>query len=49
MAEKVGLVPILRAGLGMVEGAWKLMLQAEVWHLGLYQDEETLQPTSLLL
>jgi uracil phosphoribosyltransferase len=44
MAEKVGLVPILRAGLGMVEGAWELMPQAEVWHLGLYRDERTLRP-----
>lgn len=42
--EKVGLVPILRAGLGMVDGAWMLMPQAEVWHLGLYRDEETLEP-----
>ncbi|HHY55493.1 MAG TPA: uracil phosphoribosyltransferase [Chloroflexi bacterium] len=46
MAEKVGLVPILRAGLGMVEGAWKLLPQAEVWHLGLYRDERTLKPVS---
>lgn len=44
MAEKVGLVPILRAGLGMVEGAWELLPQAEVWHLGLYRDEHTLRP-----
>jgi uracil phosphoribosyltransferase len=42
--EKVGLVPILRAGLGMVEGAWRLLPQAEVWHLGLYRDEQTLRP-----
>ena len=46
MAEKVGLVPIFRAGLGMVEGAWRLLPQAEVWHLGLYRDERTLQPVS---
>ena len=46
MAEKVGLVPILRAGLGMVEGAWRLLPQAEVWHLGLYRDERTLKPVS---
>ena len=39
-----GLVPILRAGLGMVEGAWTLLPQAEVWHLGLYRDERTLRP-----
>ena len=44
MAEKVGLIPILRAGLGMVDGAWELMPQAEVWHLGLYRDERTLEP-----
>lgn len=44
MAQKVGLVPILRAGLGMVEGAWELLPQAEVWHLGLYRDETTLEP-----
>jgi uracil phosphoribosyltransferase len=44
MAQPIGLVPILRAGLGMVEGAWRLLPQAEVWHLGLYRDERTLQP-----
>jgi uracil phosphoribosyltransferase len=44
MAQRVGLVPILRAGLGMVEGAWGLLPQAEVWHLGIYRDEETLRP-----
>lgn len=44
MAEKIGLVPILRAGLGMVDGAWRLLPQAEVWHLGLYRDERTLRP-----
>ena len=42
--EKIGLVPILRAGLGMVEGIWKLLPQAEVWHIGLYRDERTLKP-----
>lgn len=44
MGEKIGLVPILRAGLGMVDGAWRLLPQAEVWHLGLYRDERTLKP-----
>lgn len=44
IAETVGIVPILRAGLGMVEGAWSLLPQAEVWHLGLYRDERTLRP-----
>jgi uracil phosphoribosyltransferase len=42
--EKIGLVPILRAGLGMVEGVWELMPSAEVWHIGLYRDEHTLKP-----
>ncbi len=42
--EKVGLVPILRSGLGMVEGFWELMPSAEVWHIGLYRDENTLKP-----
>jgi uracil phosphoribosyltransferase len=44
LKEKIGLVPILRAGLGMVEGIWNLMPNAEVWHIGLYRDEDTLQP-----
>ncbi|MGI6206884.1 MAG: uracil phosphoribosyltransferase [Anaerolineae bacterium] len=44
VAEKVGLVPILRAGLGMVDGIWEMMPSAEVWHIGLYRDERTLQP-----
>lgn len=44
LQEKVGLVPILRAGLGMVEGIWELMPSAEVWHIGLYRDEKTLKP-----
>jgi len=44
LMEKIGLVPILRAGLGMVEGVWDLMPSSEVWHIGLYRDEETLKP-----
>ena len=44
LAEKIGLVPILRAGLGMVEGVWNLMPTSEVWHIGLYRDENTLRP-----
>ena len=44
LQEKLGLVPILRAGLGMVEGVWELMPTAEVWHIGLYRDEQTLRP-----
>ncbi len=44
LQEQIGLVPILRAGLGMVEGIWEMMPSAEVWHIGLYRDEDTLQP-----
>ena len=44
LREKIGLVPILRAGLGMVEGFWELMPSAEVWHIGIYRDEHTLKP-----
>jgi uracil phosphoribosyltransferase len=44
LQEKIGLVPILRAGLGMVEGVWDLMPSSEVWHIGLYRDEKTLKP-----
>ena len=44
LKDKIGLVPILRAGLGMVEGFWELMPSAEVWHIGLYRDEKTLKP-----
>jgi len=44
LKERIGLVPILRAGLGMVEGVWELMPTSEVWHIGLYRDEETLKP-----
>jgi uracil phosphoribosyltransferase len=44
LRERVGLVPILRAGLGMVEGIWNLMPNTEVWHIGLFRDEKTLEP-----
>jgi len=44
VSERVGLVPILRAGLGMVEGIWNMMPNAEVWHVGLRRDEQTLEP-----
>ncbi len=42
--KKVGIVPILRAGLGMVEGMLNLIPAAKVGHVGLYRDPETLQP-----
>lgn len=44
LAETIGLVPILRAGLGMVEGIWEMMPYSEVWHIGLFRDERTLKP-----
>lgn len=43
---RLGLVPILRAGLGMVDGMLELLPKAQVWHIGLYRDEETLKPVS---
>ena len=46
LAEKVGLVPVLRAGIGMVEAALALMPEAQVWHIGLFRDERTLRPIS---
>ena len=46
LVDKIGLIPILRAGLGMVEGIWEMMPGAEVWHIGLYRDERTLKPVS---
>ena len=46
LREKIGLIPVLRAGLGMVDGIWEMMPGAEVWHIGLYRDEETLKPVS---
>lgn len=42
--KKFGLVPILRAGLGMVDGMLNLLPMAKVGHIGLYRDPETLQP-----
>ncbi|KXS45327.1 MULTISPECIES: uracil phosphoribosyltransferase [unclassified Candidatus Frackibacter] len=42
--KKLGIVPILRAGLGMVDGILKLIPAAKVGHVGLYRDPETLEP-----
>lgn len=42
--KKIGLVPILRAGLGMVDGILRLIPAAKVGHVGLYRDPETLKP-----
>ena len=44
--RKLGIVPILRAGLGMAEGVMELIPAAKVGHIGLYRDPETLKPVS---
>ena len=44
LEPKVGLIPVLRAGLGMVDAMLELMPSAEVWHIGLYRDERSLKP-----
>ena len=44
LKQRIGLIPILRAGLGMVEPVFNLISGAEVWHLGFYRDEKTLKP-----
>lgn len=44
LSQRIGLVPILRAGLGMVDPILDLIPTAEVWHLGLYRDEATALP-----
>jgi uracil phosphoribosyltransferase len=44
LSERIGLIPILRAGLGMVDPILALIPIAEVWHLGLYRDETTARP-----
>ncbi len=44
LEKPVVIVPILRAGLGMVEGIHRIIPQAKIGHVGLYRDEETLQP-----
>ena len=44
--RQITLVPVLRAGLGMADGVLELIPQARVGHVGLYRDEETLQPVT---
>jgi uracil phosphoribosyltransferase len=46
LQSHIGLVPILRAGLGMVDGLLEMIPAMQVWHIGLYRDEETLEPVS---
>lgn len=42
--QTIGLVPIMRAGMGMVDGIMQLLPSVQVWHIGLYRDEATLRP-----
>ena len=44
LADRIGLVPILRAGISMADGVLQLVPLAQVWHLGMYRDHHTLQP-----
>jgi uracil phosphoribosyltransferase len=44
IGARIGMVPIIRAGLGMVEAAVDALPSAQVWHLGMYRDETTHQP-----
>jgi len=44
LAPRIGIIPILRAGLGMSDAAHKMLPMARVLHVGLYRDEETLEP-----
>ena len=46
LVDKVGLIPVLRRRAGLVDGIWEMMPGAEVWHIGLYRDEQTLKPVS---
>ena len=46
IAEKIGLVPVLRAGLGMADAMLEALPEAAVWHLGLYRDHATLKPVT---
>ncbi len=47
--KKFAVVPILRAGLGLVDGVLRMVPSARVGHIGMYRDEETLEPHRLLL
>ncbi|HYP41669.1 MAG TPA: uracil phosphoribosyltransferase [Chloroflexia bacterium] len=44
LSERIGFVPILRAGVGMVDAALDMIPTAQVWHIGLYRDHRTLLP-----
>ena len=44
VAERVGIVPVLRGGLGMVDAMTEMVSNAQVWHLGIYRDKTSLLP-----
>jgi uracil phosphoribosyltransferase len=46
IADRIGLVPVLRAGLGMANAMLEALPEAAVWHLGLYRDHATLKPVT---
>ncbi|EQM59263.1 uracil phosphoribosyltransferase, partial [Salmonella enterica subsp. enterica serovar Typhimurium str. STm12] len=46
--KKLAIVPILRAGIGMVDGLLSLVPAAKVGHIGMYRNEETLEPVEYL-
>src|SRR5262245_8115564 len=46
ISDRIGLFPILRAGLGMAEAILQFVPDAHVWHLGLFRDHETLKPVT---
>jgi uracil phosphoribosyltransferase len=46
LSERFAIVPVLRAGLGMVDGFLTLFPSLQVWHIGLYRDEASLQPVT---
>lgn len=46
LTERIGLIPILRAGLGMAEAILDIIPLAHVWHLGLYRDDATMKPVT---
>jgi uracil phosphoribosyltransferase len=46
VGDRIGIMPILRAGLGMADAVIELMPDVRVWHLGVYRDHDTLQPVT---
>lgn len=44
VSDRLGVVPVLRGGLGMAEAAMELLPSSQVWHLGIYRDKASLLP-----